>query len=132
MPARKMTDEVFEKVCKAIETTWKGVNSLCLEFDSSASSFYDYKNATPEATERYARARERQLDYLEELLQELVFQEKRDKEVVGTINLGANAINRDRLKADTLKFILSKLRPSKYGNRLEVNMTAEPRVFKID
>jgi hypothetical protein len=82
--------------------------------------------------ERYARAREKQLDYLEELLQELVFQEKRDKEVVGNVNIGANAINRDRLKADTLKFILSKLRSSKYGARIEVSHTLEPRVFKID
>jgi len=128
-----MTEEVFENICKSLENSWKGINTLCRENGfESASSFYYLKNSNQQALERYTRAREIQLDYLEELLQELVFQEKRDKEVLGTVNIGANAINRDRLKADTLKFILSKLRPSKYGNRIEVNLKSEPRVFKID
>lgn len=128
-----MTEEIFQAICSTLESSWKGINSLCREHDlESASSFYHYKNNNPQALERYTRAREIQLDYLEELLQELVFQETHDKQVVGNVNIGANAINRDRLKADTLKFILSKLRPQKYGNRIEVNLKAEPRVFKID
>lgn len=127
-----MTAEDFERICVLIETSYKGINSLCKENGLASSSFYLFKDGNTEALERYARAREKQLDYLEELLQELVFQEKRDKEVVGNVNIGANAINRDRLKADTLKFILSKLRSSKYGARIEVSHTLEPRVFKID
>lgn len=128
-----MTEEIFESICLKLESSWKGINTLCREHDlESSSSFYHFKNNSQKALERYTRAREIQLDYLEELLQELVFNESRDRATSGTVNIGSNAINRDRLKADTLKFILSKLRPQKYGNRLEVNIKAEPRVFKIE
>jgi hypothetical protein len=82
--------------------------------------------------ERYTRAREKQLDYLEDLLREVSFESSKDSLVDGTVNLGSNSIARDRLKVDTLKFILSKLRPQKYGTKIEHTIKSEPRVFKID
>jgi hypothetical protein len=82
--------------------------------------------------ERYTRAREKQLDYLEDLLREVSFDNGKDSLVDGNVNLGSNSIARDRLKTDTLKFILSKLRPQKYGTKIEHTIKSEPRVFKID
>ena len=77
---------------------------------------------------RYMRAREKQLDYLEELLRETSFDSSKDAETAGTINLGTNHIQRDRLKVDTLKFILGKLRARKWGDKIDVTSDGE----KID
>jgi hypothetical protein len=75
---------------------------------------------------------ELQLDYLEELLREVSFEGFNDSEVIDKVNIGSNFVARDRLKADTLKFILSKLRPHKYGNTLKIEHKGEPRIFNLD
>jgi hypothetical protein len=66
-----------------------------------------------------------QLDYLEELLRETAFNESKDSEVDFKVNIGANHIQRDRLKVDTLKFILGKLRNKKWGDKLDVTSNGE-------
>lgn len=123
--------EDFEKVCKAIETTHKGLHSLCKEFGINYQFLREALDISDNYT-RYTRAREAQLDYLEELYLTLVFEESRDSEVIGKVNIGSNHINRDRLKADALKFVLSKLRTHVWGDRIEVTTKEEPRVFKLD
>lgn len=127
-----MESEVFEDICLEIETTYLGINTLCKKRGTSWGSFRNHLHKSDANLTRYARARELQLDYLEELLRELVFEDKKDKEVIDKVNIGSNFIARDRLKADTLKFILSKLRPQKYGTKIEIDDKREPRVFKID
>jgi len=93
---------------------------------NTESPFRNYMKNNEEAELRYARAREKQIDYLEDLLREVSFSSSNDYEVIDRVNVGGNAIARDRLKADTLKFILSKLRPSKYGNKIEVTHKEQP------
>jgi hypothetical protein len=127
-----MESKTFEDICLEIETTYLGINTLCKKHGTSWGAFRNYLNKSDENLTRYVRARELQLDYLEELLRELVFEDKKDKEVIDKVNIGSNFIARDRLKADTLKFILSKLRPHKYGTKIEIDDKREPRVFKID
>jgi hypothetical protein len=128
-----MDSQLFEDICFALERTHKGLLTICKEHGlNTESPFRNYLNNNPEAELRYARAREKQIDYLEDLLRELVFEDKKDKEVIDKVNIGSNFIARDRLKADTLKFILSKLRPQKYGTKIEIDDKREPRVFKLD
>jgi hypothetical protein len=124
--------EIFEKVCLELEESWKGLIQICKENGTSKSVFHRYLNESEEARDRYARARELQLDYLEDLLREVVFNDTKDSQVSGTVNVGSNHISRDRLKADTLKFILAKLRANKYGAKVEVTHKEEPRVFEIN
>jgi hypothetical protein len=127
-----MTEEQFEAICKEIEGTWEGLSIICPKYNVARSSFYDYRDKNPEALDRYTRAREKQLDYLEDLLREVSFESSKDSLVKGTVNLGSNSIARDRLKADTLKFVLSKLRANVWGTKIEHTIKSEPRVFKID
>jgi hypothetical protein len=113
---RKMDTEVFEKVCIEIESTHRGLNTICKEHGSSASAFYDWVDGNPEATERYARAKDRQADYLADLMLEEAFNDEDDEIAF----VGVNHIQRDRLKVDTLKFIAAKLKPKKYGDKIDV------------
>ena len=127
-----MTEEQFEAICKEIEGTWEGLSIICPKHNVDRGYFFEYKNKTVERTDRYARAREKQLDYLEDLLVQISMNDKKDILVDGTVNLGSNSIARDRLKADTLKFVLSKLRAKVWGTKIEHTIKSEPRVFKID
>lgn len=128
-----MTSEHFEAICQDLEESWEGLKTICKRYGyNSRTPFLNFKKDNEERENRYARAREMQLDYLEELLREASFDESRDAEVIDKVNVGGNAIARDRLKADTIKFILSKLRSTVYGNKVEVTNIGEPRIFNID
>jgi terminase small subunit-like protein len=64
--------------------------------------------------DRYARARDRQLEaWAEEVL---------DKADAASTDNGA--VNRDRLAVDARKWLLSKLKPEKYGDRLHADITS--------
>lgn len=127
-----MTKEHYEAICKDLEETHLGLLSLCKKYGyKSRGTFYELHDSSAELSDRYVRAREKQLDYLEELLREASFDESRDKEVVDKVNLGGNAVARDRLKADTIKFILGKLRSHKWGQKVEVTHKGEPRIFNL-
>jgi hypothetical protein len=95
----QITPESFEAICSNLETTWEGLFALCKKHDVSRASFYIYKDATAENLDRYARAREKQLDYLEELMIDLSMQKKQDFLVDDKVNIGSNAIARARLQS---------------------------------
>jgi hypothetical protein len=65
---------------------------------------------------RYARARDRQLEaWAEEVL---------DKADAASTDNGA--VQRDRLAVDARKWLLSKLKPEKYGDKLDVTSAGKP------
>lgn len=127
-----MNEQLFEDICLEIETSWRGIASICKDKNTSWGSFRNFLNKSESNLTRYTRARELQLDYLEELLREVSFEGLNDADVIDKVNIGSNYVARDRLKADTLKFILSKLRPQKYGNTLKIEHQTEPRIFNLE
>lgn len=111
-----MTPELFESICLELEVTHRGLNTLCKENDSSSSAFYDLCENNKELAERYARAKSRQADYMADLMLEVAFDDEDDEKDF----VGVNHIQRDRLKTDTLKFIAAKLKPQRYGDKIDV------------
>jgi hypothetical protein len=121
MKTTKITPDIFEAICIDLEETHYGLLFICKKHGlNSRRPFHTYLEKDTEHMNRYMRARDKQLDYLEELLREASFDESKDSETAGTINLGTNHIQRDRLKVDTLKFILGKLRARKWGDKIDV------------
>lgn len=114
---RKMDEEKFNEICVEIQTTTKGLNTLCKERNSSAPAFFDLMEIDEKLSERYVRARSRQAEYIADLINEEAFNDERDAEAF----VGANHVNRSRLKIDTLKWTASKLLPKKYGDKLELD-----------
>ena len=128
MSDRKMNDEVFSKVCDELQESTDGLKTICKKYDTSSSAFFDLIDHDPEKrqerADQYTRARERQAEYLFDLQREIVF--KRDED--HTPFTGANVVNRDRLIMDTLKWQAMKLKPSKYGDKLEVEQTIKREI----
>jgi hypothetical protein len=127
-----MDNETFELVCTELETTWEGLTTICDRHKVKRTTFLSFKDKEKERVDRYARARELQLDYLEDLLMKETMDNANDSEVIDRVNLGSNHVARARLKVDTLKFVLGKLRSHTWGDKtkIEGTLNLEQRIFK--
>jgi hypothetical protein len=123
-----MTEEDFDRVLDALSQTHKGYHAICAELNLSVHEFKNTLDRDKERYAKYVRARDAQLNYLEELLLRESFNDESDEKPF----VGANHVNRDRLKVDTLKFVLSKLRTQVWGDRIEVTHKEEPRIFNVN
>lgn len=123
--------ELFESICTDIETAKVGLEKLCRDRGISRTPFYNFKDSNEEHKNRYVRAREKQLDFLQDLLIELSFDNTNDKEVIDKVNIGGNAIQRNRLQIDTIKFLLAKLRANLFGNKIEIDNKHSLNIPKV-
>jgi hypothetical protein len=126
-----MSPDIFEAICLELEESWEGLSIICPKHKISRATFYNHKDKSEANLDRYARARERQLDYLEDLLFKISMNDKKDMVVDDKVNLGSNVVARARLQVDTIKFVLGKLRSHVWGQKIEINHTAEPRIFNV-
>lgn len=105
--------EKVERVCRVIETTNKGVCRICKdEADNpdfpSEDAFYRWRNESEDLKERYARAKSDQSELLVDEMLEIADDKEREP-------------NCRRVSIDTRKWIASKLKPKKFGDKLELD-----------
>lgn len=108
----ELTRENVDKICELL-IGGKSLAQICVEnpdLPKPQMVFYGlHKN--PQFLEDYARAREAQTEaYALELT-----------ELADNASLSAESINKARLQIDTRKWIMSRLKPKKYGDNQQVN-----------
>lgn len=126
MPAKIDPETVMPQILELIATTPKSLNSICAEnkhFPHPAT-VYRWIDSRPDLCERYARAKEAQLQILADELIELADRDrvcqKRTIKADGTEEIVIlDQVERTKLQIDTRKWLLAKLNPKKYGDRLE-------------
>jgi hypothetical protein len=95
-----------------------------------SSTFNDWINADAALAVKYAGAREALIEKMANELLEIA------DTPVGSTDSGATdsgAVQKQRLQVDTRKWLLSKLAPKKYGDRLELaGDAANPLVARIE
>jgi hypothetical protein len=119
-----MTPEKFEAICMEIETSSLGLKHICKKHNVARSTVTDYIRESKEAADRYARAKELQMDFLAE---ELISISDDGSNDFMTIVKGdekyevenKEVTNRSKLRVDTRKWLMSKLAPKKYGDKIE-------------
>jgi len=117
-----MDAEKFEAICKEIETSSLGLGKTAKKHGASRYNVLDYIRVNEEAANRYARAKELQMDYLAEELLEISDDGSNDT----IINEKGQKVedkewtNRSKLRVDTRKWLMSKLAPKKYGDKLDL------------
>lgn len=124
--------ELASAICAEI-VDGMSLRSICRRDDMPAiSSVMLWLVKHAEFSEQYAHAREAQADTLADELLEICddatndWMEKRDKEGKPCgIQADQEHINRSRLRVDTRKWIASKLKPKKYGDRLALDSTVK-------
>lgn len=127
--------EMLEKICDAI-IGGKSLRQICEPEGMPAPSTICLWLSQDEAfAERYARAKEIQMENLAEEILEIAEDGSNDwmKNRFGEDVLNAEHVQRSRLRIDSRKWLMSKLAPKKYGDKIDVqhggNLTIEVQRF---
>lgn len=120
-----ITQEQYDAVCGLMEETSLGLVHLCKHVGISKRSFFEYMKSSEEHENQYARSKNIQLDYIAEEMVDISDDGTND---LMTIVKGyeeyevenKEVTNRSRLRVDTRKWLLSKLNPKKYGDKLDL------------
>lgn len=125
------TPEIGDLICSEI-ADGKSLRAICAPEDRPAlQTIFNWLRTQPLFLEQYARAKEDAADALAEDM--LAIADDSEFDLVTRTNEKGNEyqvvdqdhINRARLRVDTRKWIASKLKPKKYGDRIE-NRLADP------
>lgn len=110
------SEEIADAICEKMAEGMPVIKICKLDGFPSQSMVYRWLEAHVGFREKYARAREKQADYLAE---ETVAIADEQCEVVredgGTFDPD---VNRDRLRIDARKWFASKVAPKKYGEKI--------------
>lgn len=122
-----------DAVCVMLEDG-KSLRAACKELDLSPRTVLDWANANDAFSTQYTRAREvgykLLADEIIDIADEKVVQVRYDGEDT-TLDLSPTAIARNRLRVDTRKWMLSKMLPKIYGDKLELSGDAENPVQTV-
>jgi hypothetical protein len=117
---RVVTQEEGEQVCAAL-SAGKSLRAACVEVGRiAACDVLERVKTDPEFGKQYARAREAGYQLLADEIVEIA-----DAEGDQT------AVQRDRLRVDTRKWMLSKMLPKVYGEKLELKGDPENPVHMV-
>lgn len=120
--------ELASRICEqlaggiSLRTVCKADDMPC------AATVFNWLRSKPEFVEQYTRAKEESADALVEEMLDISdeasndWMEIHDDDNVG-YRLNGEAINRSRLRVDTRKWIASKLKPKKYGDKSTTELT---------
>lgn len=127
------TEELGNQICDRL-SGGESLNSICksegFPHESTVRSWY-LQDINPEFTTKYARARELQaekwadeiVDIADDGTNDYIERQNKDGSTYEAVN--SEHINRSRLRVDTRKWMLSKMLPKKYGEKLEIGGTID-------
>jgi len=89
----------------------------------SSATFYEFLDKSEDRIKRYARATELRAERMAD--ETLNIADAVDNDLIvlpdGREVVNNNVINRDRLRVDTRKWLMAKMYPKKYGDKIEVD-----------
>lgn len=115
------TPELADRICAEIATSQKSLRTICkMKGMPSVMTILRWLREDKDGfCSQYARAKEEQAEMMVEDMLDISEHTNEDH----TAFTGANVVQRDRLRIDTRKWIASKLKPKKYGEKLDVETT---------
>lgn len=124
----KYTSELGDLICSRIATSNRGLASICEEDGFPArQTVHEWVIKNKEFADKYARAREDQADFLAEEILEIA--DHSDRDTVKIRDRSGNEIDvedkewtsRSKLRVEARKWVASKLKPKKYGDKVELS-----------
>ena len=115
-------EKIFSEVVNRI---FNGESLRAILRDShmpSSQTFYNWLDSDNDKSKRYARACEARADAIFDEILDIADETSNDTVTTDTGEYpNTEWINRSRLKVDSRKWIVSKLNPKKYGDKIDVN-----------
>lgn len=120
-----------DKICELLSTTSRGLASICKEIGISTVTVYKWLDQNPEFVNKYARAREAQADFLADEILAIADDSTNDTETrFGASGESYEVENKEwtarvKLRLEARKWIASKLKPKKYGDKIDLTTDGE-------
>jgi len=125
------TQELADKVCEAI-SLGSSLRSACLSKDlPSISTVFKWLREDEGFTKQYEKACEERTEYQREELLDIAddgtndWEEQERTDGSTFVKLNNESIQRSRLRVDTRKWLMSKMKPKKYGDKMDVTSGGE-------
>lgn len=128
MPAgrpNKYSIEIAKDICEKTAVSSKSLKTICEELDIRVRTVLDWLHENAEFSQMYARAKGEQADLLAEEIIDIADDGSNDFMTIQKGDKEYNVENREvtnrsRLRVDARKWIASKLKPKKYGDKLDL------------
>jgi hypothetical protein len=122
----KYNEEIADKICEKLSSSSKGLNAICKEINIAPSSVYLWLRDYSEFSEKYTRAREEQADFMVDQIIAIADDSSQDTIITDKGEMpNMEWINRSKLRVEARKWIASKLKPKKYGDKIDVTTGGE-------
>lgn len=112
------------------------VRQACRDVDLPIATFLDWAETDAERSEQYARAREIQVENMASEIKDLADEPLKKMYTMGkngsvTERLDPADVQHKKLRVDARKWLLSKVAPKKYGDRLAVEAADGDSLFGL-
>jgi hypothetical protein len=129
-----------ELVCQVLQSTDKGIRRVCdaIRKDNPdfppKSSIIDWMRQSDELAELYARAKAAQADHIFDDILEIADAQDDDEIITedGKRLCNNEFVQRSKLRVDARKWVVAKLAPRKYGDKLEVEHSGSVTISPVD
>lgn len=120
------TRELADTICERL-ALGESMRTVCASEDMPAmSSVFKWLREMEGFSEQYARAKQESADYMAEELLEIAddgtndYMEKERPDGSTFVALDNEHVQRSRLRLDTRKWLMAKMKPKKYGEKLDL------------
>jgi len=126
------TNEIANTICTEIATSSKSLRTICnKEGMPCVSTILIWLRDKPEFLTQYTRAKEEQADFLQEEMLDIADDGSNDFMTIVKGDEQYTVENkewtsRSKLRVETRKWAASKLKPKKYGDKIDVTSNGEP------
>ena len=118
------SETLFEQICTDIATTDSGLIDICKRNGLNSRTFYKWIANDEALRHRYTHAREEQAELLADQIIKIADDSSNDSK---TIVKGKDIVrventewtNRSKLRVEARKWVAAKLKPKKYGDKVE-------------
>jgi hypothetical protein len=120
------TQELADLICEGITLGYSVRTVLRPDSMPAISTFYRWIRENDEFQKQYARATEERTEAMSEDLLDIAddgsndYMEAERKDGSSYLAINSENIQRSRLRVDTRKWLMSKMKPKKYGEKLDV------------
>jgi len=121
------TDELANEICRTIACNSRGLNPLCAANPHwpDRSTIFQWRLDKPSFSDMYDKAKIEQTECMADEMLEIADDTSNDTYVNDKGNVVCNSeyVNRSRLRIDTRKWHMERLKSKKYGNKIESSIS---------
>lgn len=123
------TEQLAIQICNLIAVGMSIRKISALPDMPHSTTIIEWLSKRSDFSLQYAKAREEQTRMMAEEIMEISDDESKDLIERGDSLIQNNvAVSRAKLRVDTRKWLLSKLQPKKYGERVESEVTSDSKI----